>query len=194
MKKSSFFAFASRMKYINRWALMRNTTYETLSQHSYEVATLAHALAVIGNRRLGKNYDAARAALLGLYHDTPEIITGDMPTPVKYHSGEMREAFAKVEQYAGERLLSMLPDDLRPDFEPLLTESGAEADLHRLVKAADKLSAYIKCIEEHKAGNAEFSEAEKATKKALDNLDCPELQIFLTDFLPAYSLPLDKLK
>lgn len=194
MKKSSFFAFASRMKYINRWALMRNTTYETLSQHSYEVATLAHALAVIGNRRLGKNYDAARAALLGLYHDTPEIITGDMPTPVKYHSGEMREAFAKVEQYAGERLLSMLPDDLRPDFEPLLTESGAEADLHRLVKAADKLSAYIKCIEEHKAGNAEFSEAEKATKKALDNLDCPELQIFLADFLPAYSLPLDKLK
>ncbi len=194
MKKSSFFAFASRMKYINRWALMRNTTYETLSQHSYEVATLAHALAVIGNRRLGKNYDAARAALLGLYHDTPEIITGDMPTPVKYHSGEMREAFAKVEQYAGERLLSMLPDDLRPDFEPLLTESGAEADLHRLVKAADKLSAYIKCIEERKAGNAEFSEAEKATKKALDNLDCPELQIFLTDFLPAYSLPLDKLK
>lgn len=194
MKKSSFFAFASRMKYINRWALMRNTTYETLSQHSYEVATLAHALAVIGNRRLGKNYDAARAALLGLYHDTPEIITGDMPTPVKYHSGEMREAFAKVEQYAGERLLSMLPDDFRPDFEPLLTETGAEADLHRLVKAADKLSAYIKCIEERKAGNAEFSEAEKATKKALDHLDCPELQIFLADFLPAYSLPLDKLK
>ena len=173
---------------------MRNTTYETLSQHSYEVATLAHALAVIGNRRLGKTYDAARAALLGLYHDTPEIITGDMPTPVKYHSGEMREAFAKVEQYAGERLLSMLPDDLRPDYELLLTETGAEADLHRLVKAADKLSAYIKCIEERKAGNAEFSEAEKATKKALENLDCPELQIFLSDFLPAYSLPLDKLK
>ena len=192
--KSSFFAFASRIKYINRWALMRNTTYETLSQHSYEVATLAHALAVIGNRRLGKTYDAARAALLGLYHDTPEIITGDMPNPVKYHSGEMREAFAKVERYAGERLLSMLPDDLRPDYEPLLTENGTETDLCRLVKAADKLSAYIKCIEERKAGNAEFSEAEKATKKALENLDCPELQIFLSDFLPAYSLPLDKLK
>ena len=190
--KSSFFAFASRIKYINRWALMRNTTYETLSQHSYEVATLAHALAVIGNRRLGKTYDAARAALLGLYHDTPEIITGDMPTPVKYHSGEMREAFAKVEQYAGERLLSMLPDDLRPDYEPLLTENGTETDLCRLVKAADKLSAYIKCIEERKAGNAEFSEAEKATKKALENLDCPELQIFLSDFLPEYSLPLVK--
>lgn len=192
--KSNFFAFASRMKYINRWALMRNTTYETLSQHSYEVATLAHALAVIGNRRLGKNYDAARAALLGLYHDTPEIITGDMPTPVKYHSGEMRASFAAVEKYAGERLLSMLPNDLRPEYEPLLTEDSADADLQRLVKAADKLSAYIKCIEERKAGNTEFSEAEKSTEKALRKMDCPELQIFMEDFLPAYGLPLDKLK
>lgn len=192
--KSNFFAFASRIKYINRWALMRNTTYETLSQHSYEVATLAHALAVIGNRRLGKQYDAARAALLGLYHDTPEIITGDMPTPVKYHSGEMRAAFAAVENYAGERLLSMLPEDLCPDYESLLKDDGKEADLHKLVKAADKLSAYIKCLEERKAGNTEFSEAEKATQKALQKLDCAELKIFMEDFLPAYSLPLDKLK
>ena len=192
--KSSFFAFASRIKYINRWALMRNTTYETLSQHSYEVATLAHALAVIGNRRLGKQYDAARAALLGLYHDTPEIITGDMPTPVKYHSGEMRAAFAAVETYASDRLLSMLPEDLRPDYEPLLQENGAKQELHKLVKAADKFSAYIKCLEERKAGNTEFSEAEKATEKALQKLDCPELKIFMEDFLPAYSLPLDKLK
>lgn len=192
--KSSFFAFASRIKYIHRWALMRNTTYETLSQHSYEVATLAHALAVLGNRRFQKNYNAERAALLGLYHDTPEIITGDMPTPVKYHSGEMREAFAKVEQYAGQRLLQMLPNDLQPDFLPLLTENETEAELRKLVKAADKLSAYIKCIEERKAGNTEFSEAEKATKKALEAMDCPELSAFMTEFLPAYSLPLDKLK
>lgn len=192
--KSSFFAFASRIKYIHRWALMRNTTYETLSQHSYEVATLAHALAVLGNRRFQKNYNAERAALLGLYHDTPEIITGDMPTPVKYHSGEMREAFAKVEQYAGQRLLQMLPNDLRSDFLPLLTENETEAELRKLVKAADKLSAYIKCIEERKAGNTEFSEAEKATKKALEAMDCPELSAFMTEFLPAYSLPLDKLK
>lgn len=191
--KSSFFAFASRIKYINRWALMRNTTYETLSQHSYEVATLAHALAVIGNRRLGKSYDAARAALLGLYHDTPEIITGDMPTPVKYYSDDMREAFATVERHAGERLLSMLPADLQPDYKSLLSEEGEE-ELHKLVKAADKLSAYIKCIEERKAGNTEFSAAEKSTEKALHALDCPELQIFMEEFLPAYSLPLDKLK
>lgn len=193
--KSNFFAFASRIKYMHRWALMRNTTYETLSQHSYEVATLAHALAVIGNRRLGKNYDTSRAALLGLYHDVPEIITGDMPTPVKYHSAEMRSAFAAVEQYASERLLSMLPDDLRPDYEPLLSENTQEeAELHVLVKAADKLSAYIKCIEERKAGNSEFSDAERATKKALEKMQCPEAEMFIEEFLPAYSLPLDKLK
>lgn len=182
------------MKYINRWALMRNTNYETLSQHSFEVASLAHALAVIGNRRLGKNYDTARAALLGLYHDAPEIITGDMPTPVKYHSGEMREAFATVERYAGERLLSMLPEDMQPDFRPLLQEDGADAELHKLVKAADKLSAYIKCVEERKAGNTEFKEAEKTTKAALEKLGCPEAEIFIAEFLRAYELPLDKLK
>lgn len=192
--KGNFFAFISRMKYINRWALMRNTNYETLSQHSFEVASLAHALAVIGNRRLGKNYDTARAALLGLYHDAPEIITGDMPTPVKYHSGEMREAFATVERYAGERLLSMLPEDMQPDFRPLLQEDGADAALHKLVKAADKLSAYIKCVEERKAGNTEFKEAEKTTKAALEELGCPEAEIFIAEFLRAYELPLDKLK
>ncbi len=193
--KSNFFAFASRIKYIHRWALMRNTTYETLSQHSYEVATLAHALAVIGNRRFQKNYDVSRAALLGLYHDVPEIITGDMPTPVKYHSKEMRTAFAAVEQYASARLLSMLPDDLRADYESLLSEEATdEADLHVLVKAADKLSAYIKCIEERKEGNSEFSDAERATKKALEKMQCPEAEVFIEEFLPAYSLPLDKLK
>lgn len=192
--KGNFFAFISRMKYINRWALMRNTNYETLSQHSFEVASLAHALAVIGNRRLGKNYDTARAALLGLYHDAPEIITGDMPTPVKYHSGEMREAFATVERYAGERLLSMLPEDMQPDFRPLLQEDGADAELHKLVKAADKLSAYIKCVEERKAGNTEFKEAEKTTKATLEKLGCPEAEIFIAEFLRAYELPLDKLK
>ena len=192
--KGNFFAFISRMKYINRWALMRNTNYETLSQHSFEVASLAHALAVIGNRRLGKNYDTARAALLGLYHDAPEIITGDMPTPVKYHSGEMREAFATVERYAGERLLSMLPEDMQPDFRPLLQEDDADAELHKLVKAADKLSAYIKCVEERKAGNSEFKEAEKTTKATLEKLGCPEAEIFTAEFLRAYELPLDKLK
>lgn len=192
--KNSFFAYLSRIKYINRWALMRNTTYETLSQHSYEVATLAHALAVIGNRRFGKNYDASRAALLGLYHDAAESITGDMPTPVKYFSTGLRSAFAEVEKSAGARLLAMLPEDMQADFDPLLEQKADDAALWRLVKAADKLSAYIKCIEERKAGNTEFREAEKSTKKLLEKLECPEAAVFLSEFLPAYELPLDKLR
>lgn len=192
--KNSFFAYLSRIKYINRWALMRNTTYETLSQHSYEVATLAHALAVIGNRRFGKSYDASRAALLGLYHDAAESITGDMPTPVKYFSTELRSAFAEVEKSAGARLLSMLPEDMQADYDPLLEQKADDAALWRLVKAADKLSAYIKCIEERKAGNTEFREAEKSTKKLLEKLECPEAAAFLSEFLPAYELPLDKLR
>lgn len=192
--KNSFFAYLSRIKYINRWALMRNTTYETLSQHSYEVATLAHALAVIGNRRFGKNYDASRAALLGLYHDAAESITGDMPTPVKYFSTGLRSAFAEVEKSAGARLLSMLPEDMQADYDPLLEQKADDAALWRLVKAADKLSAYIKCIEERKAGNTEFREAEKSTKKLLEKLECPEAAVFLSEFLPAYELPLDKLR
>ena len=192
--KNSFFAYLSRIKYINRWALMRNTTYETLSQHSYEVATLAHALAVIGNRRFGKSYDASRAALLGLYHDAAESITGDMPTPVKYFSTGLRSAFAEVEKSAGARLLSMLPEDMQADFDPLLEQKADDAALWRLVKAADKLSAYIKCIEERKAGNTEFREAEKSTKKLLEKLECPEAAVFLSEFLPAYELPLDKLR
>mgnify|MGYP000420046607 FL=1 len=192
--KNSFFAYLSRIKYINRWALMRNTTYETLSQHSYEVATLAHALAVIGNRRFGKSYDTSRAALLGLYHDAAESITGDMPTPVKYFSTELRSAFAEVEKSAGARLLSMLPEDMQADYDPLLEQKADDAALWRLVKAADKLSAYIKCIEERKAGNTEFREAEKSTKKLLEKLECPEAAAFLSEFLPAYELPLDKLR
>lgn len=192
--KNSFFAYLSRIKYINRWALMRNTTYETLSQHSYEVATLAHALAVIGNRRFGKSYDTSRAALLGLYHDAAESITGDMPTPVKYFSTELRSAFAEVEKSAGARLLSMLPEDMQTDYDPLLEQKADDATLWRLVKAADKLSAYIKCIEERKAGNTEFREAEKSTKKLLEKLECPEAAAFLSEFLPAYELPLDKLR
>ena len=121
-------ALRSRMKYINRWGLMRNTRSENICEHSLEVALVAHALATIGNKKFGKSYDPQRAALLAVLHDAPEIITGDMPTPVKYHSGEMREAFATVERYAGERLLSMLPEDMQPDFRPLLQEDSADAD------------------------------------------------------------------
>lgn len=189
---SRFFALFSRMKYINRWALMRNTAQESLSQHSLEVAAFAHALALLGNRRLGKSYNAERAALLGIYHDMPEIITGDMPTPVKYFSPDIRASFGAVEKVSQQRLLSALPEDLQADFYPLLTEDD-DKDLLKLVKAADKLSALVKCIEERKAGNSEFSGAEKATLLAIEKLDLPEIRLFMDEFMGAYDLTLDAL-
>lgn len=192
--KNGFFAFTSRIKYINRWALMRNTNYETLSQHSQEVAVIAHALAEIGNKRLEKNYNSERAALLGLYHDVPEIITGDMPTPVKYYNEEMRDTFQQVEDNACYTLLDMLPDDLKESYEPLFFKKESDEELWKLVKAADKISAYIKCVEERKAGNTEFTEAEKSSRLHVSSLKCPEATIFLNDFIGAYELPLDKLK
>lgn len=192
--KNHFFAFTSRIKYINRWSLMRNTQYETLSQHSHEVATIAFALAQIGNKRLGKNYNAERAALLGLYHDVPEIITGDMPTPVKYYSEDMRSTFKQIEDNASNTLLDMLPDDLKEDYIPLFIPAEEDKDLWLLVKAADKISAYIKCVEERKAGNTEFSEAEKSSRRIISSLECPEANIFVRDFIPPYEFPLDKLK
>ncbi len=173
---------------------MRNTTYETLSQHSHEVAVLAHALAVIGNKKLGKSYNAERAALLGLYHDVPEIITGDMPTPVKYYSKDMRKTFEQIENNACSTLLDMLDDDIRGEYTSLFFKDEKDAELWRLVKAADKLSAYIKCIEERKAGNSEFSDAENSTRALIDSLNCEEADIFVKEYLPAYELPLDKLK
>ncbi|MCR4563358.1 MAG: 5'-deoxynucleotidase [Clostridiales bacterium] len=190
---NSFFAFSSRTKYINRWALMRNTEKESLAEHTLEVASLAHALAVIGNKRFNKNYNAERAAALALYHDTPEIITGDMPTPVKYNSDEMRREFKKIEDNACNRLLDMLPDDLRDEYSPFFFKKDEDEKLWLLVKAADKLSALIKCIEERKAGNAEFKMAEKSTKQLIKKLGCPECDVFLEEFLPAYELTLDQL-
>lgn len=189
---NSFFAMVSRMKYIDRWALMRNTENESLDSHSKEVAVIAHALAVIGNKRLGKNYNSDRAAVLGLYHDAHEIITGDMPTPVKYQNDDILVAFKAVEDSANEKLLSKLPEDFREEFRGLLTGEGDEA-LLPLVKAADKLSALIKCIDERKAGNTEFREAEAATRKRIIQSDIPEAEIFMEEFLPAYEMTLDML-
>ena len=189
-----FFAFASRTKYINRWALMRNTRYETLSEHSAEVAEISHALAVIGNEKLGKNYNAERAALLGLYHDLPEIITGDLPTPVKYYSEETKLAYKAVEKNASKQLLSMLPDYLRKDYESLFKKKNDDKELWRLVKSADKICAYLKCVEERNAGNREFCEAEKAISKTLSKLDCEEAKIFIEEFLPSYEKTIDQIK
>lgn len=188
-----FFAMSSRMKYINRWALMRNTGVENISEHSHEVAVIAHALAVIGNKRLGKSYNAERAALLGLYHDMPEIITGDLPTPVKYYNKEMKQAYKEVESNACNRLLNMLPDDLRGEYEPLFFKEDDDLPLWRLVKAADKISAIVKCIEEKKAGNREFSSAYDTLMNAVKELDVEEANIFIGEFLGSYELTVDEI-
>ncbi|MBR5498280.1 MAG: 5'-deoxynucleotidase [Clostridia bacterium] len=190
---SNFYAFLSRMKYINRWALMRNTNEETLSQHSHEVAAVAYALCVIGNRRYGRNYNAERAALLGIYHDMPEILTGDMPTPVKYFNPEIKNAYKQVEKCASEKLISTLPEDLRDDFDFLFNKHDEDRELWTIVKAADKFSALIKCIEERKAGNLEFAKAEISTLESIKNMNLPEAEDFIRDFLPGYELTLDQL-
>ena len=193
----NFFATISRMKYINRWALMRNSREENLSEHSLEVAMIAHALCVIANERYSRELNADRAALVGLYHDSSEIITGDMPTPVKYYNPDIRDAYKQVETIAEFKLLEKLPRDLRPAFEKIYkTDNSAEDKyMRRLVKAADKLSAYIKCIEEEKAGNTEFATAKQTIGKALDRLkeELPEVNDFVTEFLPAYGKTLDEL-
>lgn len=188
----SFFAMLSRMKYIDRWALMRNTESENLDSHSKEVAVIAHALAVIGNVRFNKNYNADRAAVLGLYHDAQEIITGDLPTPVKYHNEKILDAYKEIEASATERLVSMLPDDLKAEFMSALT-GESDKDLLPLVKAADKLSALIKCIEERKAGNMEFKEAERSTRERIAELNLEEANVFLNEFIGAFELTLDQL-
>lgn len=187
---SHFFALFSRMKYIDRWSLMRNTDPESLSQHSFDVAAVAHSLAVIGNKRLNKSYDEGKIALMGMYHDMPEIITGDMPTPVKYHNEEIRTAFGSIEKAAQKSLLSTLPPDLRDAYKQLIIpdEKGEE---YRLVKAADKISALIKCMQEERGGNTEFIKAKQSTLEALHNMNCEEAEIFLEEFLESYSLVLD---
>ena len=191
---NGFFAMASRMKYINRWALMRNEHSENLSEHSFEVAVIANALAVIGNKRFGKNYNSERAALLGLYHDMPETLTGDMPTPVKYYSPEILGAFKKVEEVATDKILDMLPVDMQPDYKDLMIPAKEDEDLWRLVKAADKISALIKCIEEEKAGNREFTKAREATENSIHKMNCEAAEIFMKEFLPSFELTLDQLK
>lgn len=187
-----FFAMHSRMKYINRWALMRNVRQENISEHSNDVAVIAHALAVIKNTRFDGNLNPDRAAFLGLYHDMTEIITGDMPTPVKYHSEDMRREFQKIEDNAAFRLLNMLPEDMRAYYDDAFFPKKDDEYLWKIVKAADKLSALIKCIEELTAGNNEFKQAMQSTKQAIENMNMPEVNYFLDEFLPSFYLSLDE--
>lgn len=187
-----FFAMHSRMKYINRWSLMRNTQKENIAEHSNDVAAIAHAIAVIKNTRFGGSVNCERAAVLGLYHDMPEIITGDMPTPVKYHSKAMRDEFKEVENEACSKLLSMLPEDMKPYYEPCFFEKEEDLYLWKIVKAADKISALIKCIEEKSAGNKEFSNALLSTREAIQKMKLPEADAFLEEFIESFSLSLDE--
>lgn len=186
----SFFAMLGRMKYINRWGLMRSVGRENISEHTLDVAYITHALCSIRNRSFGENLDCGKAVLYAMYHDCTEILTGDMPTPVKYKNEVLTEAYKEVEHQAAGRLLSRLPGELLPDFEPWFT---IDPEYAPIVKAADKLSALIKCIEERKMGNCEFDRAYETTLKALSRMNLPEVEIFVRDFIPAYSLTLDEL-
>lgn len=192
MKEKNFYAMLSRMRYINRWGLMRNTLIENISEHSLDVAILAHALAVIRNVCFQGGVNAERVAVLALFHDCTEIITGDMPTPVKYYAPEIREAYYEVETAAKNSLLKGLPALFQEIYEPLLLETEEEKELWKLVKAADKLSALIKCMEERKMGNDDFRQAEETTLMAIKEMGIPEVDYFIEEFLPAYFLTLDE--
>ena len=190
---NEFYALMGRMRYITRWGLMRNTFSENIQEHSHQVAVLAHALALIRREVLGlPGPDPDRCAVAALYHDASETITGDLPTPIKYYNPEIRAAYKQVEHIAAERLLHMVPDALRSVYEPLIHESDPQ--LRDIVKAADKLSAFIKCVEERKAGNTEFDSAAQQTLESLEAGMTPELEWFMNNCLPAFSLNLDELE
>lgn len=194
MEDFAFFAMMYRLKWIDRWDLMRNSEEDNLSEHSLEVGMLSHALCIIGNKRLGKNLNAEHAALMGMYHDVSEILTGDMPTPVKYRNPEIKAAYKKIEKDADESLLTLLPEDLRDEYRKIFFPEEQYSYEKRLVKCADKFSAYIKCIQERKAGNDEFLDAEKSTIRSIKAMNLEEADIFIKEFLPAYTRTLDSLR
>ena len=193
--ESSFLALMHRMNYIERWALMRNARRESISEHSLEVCMILHTLCEIGNSRFDRHLDPGRAVLLALYHDAPEIMTGDMPTPVKYGNEQIRSSYKEIEEEARQRLLSSLPEDLRDAYSGVFVPAGSEQLLARLLKAADKLSALIKCIEEKTAGNTEFESAAESTRETVEKYaaELPEVRVFMEEVLPAYGRTLDEL-
>ena len=186
-----FFAYLSRLRLIHRWSLMRNTVPENDAEHSLQVAMIAHAIAIIARDRYGKDVDPEHVLSLAVYHDATEVMTGDLPTPVKYHSDELRGAYHRLEELSADRLLALLPEDLQPAFTLYMKQaSGYE---HTLVKAADRISACIKCMEEQRAGNREFDYAAENIRDSIASIDLPEVKDFLTDFLPAFDMTLDEL-
>jgi len=187
-----FYAYLSRMKLIRRWSLMRNLIPENDMEHSMQAAMIAHAIALIGNTRYGRTYNAEHVMALALFHDISEVITGDLPTPVKHHNPAMKSEYKKLEVLATQRLLSMLPADLRPQYAPLIAHDETAAEW-RLVKAADRICAYVKCMEEKNAGNREFIEAQASIESSLHAIDLPEVRDFLRDFTPGFGMSLDEI-
>lgn len=187
-----FFAYISRMRFIQRWGLMRNTLPENDLEHAAQAALFAHAIAVIGKRRYARSYDPNFIMALAMYHDAGEVITGDMPTPIKHSNPALRQEYGKLEDMAATRLMAMLPKDLHEYFHPLIAHDETSLEW-RIVKAADKLCAYVKCLEEKKSGNKEFDKAGKSVKKSIEKIDLPEVQDFMIQFVPGFSLTLDEI-
>ena len=195
MTSSHFYAMLSRMKYINRWGLMNNTRQENISEHSQQAAVLTHCLVLIHNKRFGGKLNAERAALLAVFHDSTEIITGDMPTPIKYQNPGIIDAYKQIEEKAADRLVSLLPEDFQEEYEAILKQSGEQDEqLRKFVKAADRYSALIKCIEEMRMGNDEFRMAKETIQKSIDDMGMPETKVFEEEFLPSFYLALDELE
>lgn len=193
MKKSNFFAFVFRMKYINRWALMRNTRNENVSEHSLEVSVIAHALALIQKNRLeNSSINPEKVALYAIYHDATEIVTGDMPTPVKYFNQSINSAYKDLEKKASKSILNMLPDYLRDDYRDIFIAKAEDKEIWDTVKAADKISAYLKCLDEENSGNREFENAKKSSLNALKDMNRKDVDIFLEEFADGFSLTLDE--
>ncbi len=187
-----FFAYMNRMRYIRRWGLMRNTKGENDMEHAFQTAMLAHGIALLGNARYGRQYDAEHIMALAMYHDASEVITGDLPTPIKHNNPLIKTEFHRLEDVARERLLTMLPGDLRGSYQDLIV-ADESTEAWRIVKAADKMSAYIKCLEEKKAGNSEFTEAGESTYQSIRRIDLPEVQDFMDEFIPGFGMSLDEI-
>lgn len=189
---SNFFALMARMKYIRRWGLMRSVREENIQEHSLQTAMIAHMLAIVGNKFYGKNYNADSVAVKAMYHEASEIITGDLPTPIKYYNPEIKTAYKQIEGVATEQICRMLPEEFKDDFMPILKIKNKEE--HKLVKYADRICAYLKCVEEVNAGNNEFIDAKESIKQDIDSMDSLEVKYFMENFVGGFDLTLDKLR
>lgn len=190
--KNNFFSMILRMKYINRWGLMRNIRQENLSEHSLDVAIIAHGIAVIYKNRLGGDINLERVALIAIFHDASEIITGDLPTPIKYYDKKIMSAYKEIENVANNKLLDMLPDDLRSEYEDIFMCNKNDEYIYKIVKAADKISAYIKCLEEQQQGNKDFDKAKSTILSSIRNMQMKEVDIFMDEFINGFLLTLDE--